>query len=481
MNKTMNKTAALLLSALLLTFQVNNSRGESEDSAKYGSWNPEHGVPIQVPKRDPKTEWFETAKLGIFQHWGIWVVDKTDISNGINHTPAPGKITPEKYYSQLPRFSPEKYDPTVWADILVKAGAKYVVITTKHHDGIAMWDTKAPGGVDVVDQGGAKQDLIKPWVAAIRKAGLKVGFYFSDADWAHPDYASKLPQPSQLKAGRDHVTKPLSFGSKDEPERWERFIKFRDLQLDELLTYNPDLWWIDGDWERTVEEWHSKEMGERLVAKNPNVIIGRMGKAEFPGAIKYLTPERVIPIKAPTGLWEVCQTITDYWGYVPNKGVEKDATTMVKFFSEVIGRGGNLLLNIAPGPDGTLPENQVKELLKMGEWIKHNEEAIYPTFGGEGLGFSFHRFYGPTTVAPDGKTLYLFVDGQPNGHIVVRGIVSKLRKAEVLATGEELDFHRQVGNGDMPGSYYINVPKSPDPMMTVVKLSFDEVIELSSK
>ncbi len=475
----MNKSTFILLVVLSsLAFQARISSGEP---TKYGSWNPEHGVPIQIPKRDSKVEWFETAKFGIFQHWGIWVVDKTDISNVINHPPAPGMISAEKYYSQLPRFSPEKYDPDAWADIIRKSGAKYVVITTKHHDGVAMWDTRAPGGVDVVDQGGARRDLIKPWVFAMRKAGLRVGFYFSDADWGNPDYASKLPQTSQKEAGRDHASKPFSFGAADEPDRWERFIKYRDFQIGELLPYKPDIWWIDGDWERTAEDWNTKGLAARLLANDPDVLIGRMGRAETPGVVKYVTPERVIPFKTPAAPWELCQTLTEYWGFVPQNARGKDAAMIVKILSEVIARGGNLLLNIAPGPDGTLSENEVKELLNTGEWIKRNSEAIYPAFGGEALGFSFLRFFGPTTVAPDGKALYLFVDGQPIGYIVVRDVVSKIRKAEVLSTGEQLDFRRLGGNGEMPGAYYINVPKSPDPLMTVVKLSFDDIIELGSK
>lgn len=448
---------------------------------KYGAIQPKRGTPIVLPERNPKSEWFETAKLGIFLHWGIWAVDGTVESHPFNQPESalgkdPDAMTREQYFSQLPRFRAENYNPKQWAEVFQKAGARYAVLTTKHHDGVALWDTKAPSGVDVVDQGGsAGCDLVKPWVEAMRKADIRVGFYFSVADWGHPDYPVMLPPPGAVSS---HRNKPYSYAaSVDDPERWAKFITFRDAQIGELLTYQPDLWWMDGGWERTRDQWKFDAMVERLIAANPNVVFGRMGY-EVKNAPKYATPERAIPVETPKGLWELCQTFNESWSYRASDTQTKDAAILVKIFSEVIARSGNLLLNIGPKADGTLPEDQVASLLEFGAWVQRNNEAIYPTFGGERLGFSFLRFFGPTTVAPDGKVLYLFVDGQPNDYLVVRGIVSKIRKAEVLATGEELDFRRFCGNSELPGDYIINVPKKPDPLMTVVKLSFDEVIEL---
>lgn len=458
-----------------------------EPREKYGFSEPERGVPIQIPKRNPQMEWFETAKLGIFLHWGIWSVYPTNISNAMNRIVTPqtlgmdGTVSPEVYYTQLPLFRAENYDPSKWAGILHKAGAKYVALVTKHHDGVALWDTQAPGGVSVVKQGGAKRDLVAPFVDAMRKEGLRVGFYFSDADWGNPDYASMPPPANMVKPGKNLLkSSPLSYSEKEEPERWARFIKYRDFQIGELLKYKPDIWWIDGEWERTPEQWKTDDFLTRVIENDPHVIIGRIAPTttNMPGLITYSTPEQVVAhTKTPKGPWELCITFNDHWGYVPGNA-DKSASSVVQLFSEVIARGGNLLLNIGPKSDGTLPENTVKELLKVGEWIGRNAEAIYPTFGGEQAGISFHRFFGPTTVAPDGRALYLFVNGQPGNDILLRGIVSKIRKAEVLSTGEELDFHRQVGYNALPGYYVINAPKSQEPLMTVVKLSFDEVIEL---
>jgi alpha-L-fucosidase len=447
---------------------------------KYGRDSPESGIPIKIPERDPRTLWFETAKLGIFLHWGIWAVDATPVSNSINHPGIPGRIDAKRYFSQLPRWQVTNFDPAKWAEVFKKAGAKYTIITTKHHDGVALWDTKAPGGIDVVDDGGVKRDLLKPWVAGMREAGLRIGFYFSNADWSHPDYDSMTPPPNQAAENRNAKTFPLSYAEKDDPEKFARFLKFRDQQIEELMVYKPDIWWFDGDWERTAEQWNTKGLVDRLIKNDAEVIFGRIG-AKFPGVAYVTTPETVMPLTTPERPWELCLTFSDSWAYVRTDKQDKSAPLLVKIFSEMIGRGGNLLLNIGPKADGTLPENQVRIILEFGEWVHRNAEAIYPTFGGEQFGLSFPRFYGSSTVAPDGKALYLFVDGQPTESIILRGVVSKIRKAEVLTSGEELNFRRLPGNGSMPGYYVIKAPKSPDPLMTVVKLSFDEVIQLSKK
>ena len=471
------KTAGIAVIAVC-TLTGRTAKADSTGHHDYGIANPEHGVSIQIPKRDPKLEWFETAKFGLFVHWGFWTVDNVGLASIIN--PPAGKHTPESYFARLPRFCAENYDPEKWAQIFKDSGAKYTVFITKHHDGVAMWDTKAPGGIDVVDDGGAKRDLLAPFVAAMRKEGLVVGFYFSDADWHHPDYASLLP-PEGSKF--NSVSRPRSWSDKDDPERWARFIQYRDAQIGELMKYKPAIWWFDG-FEQTAAEWQTDSLAERLIKNDPNVIFGRLGPMSpstrnIPGLVVYDTPENVVPVKPPNGPWELCQTFNSSWSYMPPSQYDMNAAMVIRILSDTIARGGNYLLNIGPKADGTLPENEVQALLTTGAWLKRNAEAVYPAFGGEQFGLSFLRFQGPTTVAPDGKALYLFVNGHPST-IVVSGLVSKIRKAEVLSTGEELDSQRLHGRGGLlPGDCFIQVPKSLDPLMTVIKLSFDEVIELS--
>jgi len=150
----------------------------------------------------------------------------------------------------------------------------------------------------------------------------------------------------------------------------------------------------------------------------------------------------------------------------------------VQIFTEVISRGGNLLLNVGPKADGTLPEESIGPMLEMGAWIKRNEEAIYPTFGGEQAGISFKSFFGPSTVSMDGKTLYLFVDAFPKHGIQLRGIHISPRKISVVSTGEEIEAQWFGGNSKHPRTYTILPPKNPDPLCTVIKLEFNQVIRL---
>jgi len=466
----MMKTSAILASAILLAAHAHAGQ------------QPESGKPVNIPQLTPKAEWFHQAKLGIFLHWGIYAVDETVESHPFNQPPAAFKTNPncvpyDKYFSQAKGFHAAKYNPEQWAEVFHKAGAKYAILTTKHHDGFALFDSKAPGAFTAVKDSPAGRDLVKPWVAAMRKNGVRPGFYFSLADWRHPDYPSMLPREERKKD--DHKSKPYSYAEKDDPERWARFMDFAQTQLDELIGHNPDIWWFDGGWERTAEEWQGPKIIGKLLAANPDVIIGRKA---FPvtETVTYDTPERAIPMETPGGLWELCLTTNEHWSYRSKDPVWKPAGVLVQMFSEVIGRDGNLLLNIGPKPDGTLPEQATGPLLEMGAWIKRNEEAVYQTFGGERAGISFSRHHGPSTVSMDGKNLFLFVPAVPKDGILLRGIVSVPKKATALATGEILAFRQMEGNLQYPGHFLINPPRKADPLMTVIKLEYDDIIRLGN-
>jgi len=446
---------------------------------------PPSGTPINLPAIPPEAEWFYSAKLGIFLHWGIYAVDGTVESHPFNQPPAAferegSKAVPhDQYFSQMPRFTAANYDPAKWAEVFRKAGAKYSIITTKHHDGFALWDSKVPQALNAVKDSPAGRDLIAPWVEAMRANGIRPGFYFSLCDWHHPDYASLQPRPDGRYTPEEGVRlKPYSYALKNDPVRWERYLNFMFPQLDELAVHKPDIWWFDGGWERTKEQFRGDEIAARIFAANPNAIIGRPGFRWPEGTMTYQTPERAVPTQTPDGLWELCQTSNEHWSYRPMDTLWKSADVLVQMFSEVIARGGNLLLNIGPKEDGTLPVEAVEPLLALGEWIQRNEEAIYPTFGGEQAGISFARFNGPSTVSRDGKTLYLFVHSFPPGGILLRGIVSVPTKITVLATGEEVKWRQMYGNRLYPGWFELQTPGQTDPLSTVLKLEFDKVIEI---
>src|SRR5271170_5138853 len=251
------------------------------------------------------SDWFLDAKLGIFIHWGIYSVGDTSESWAFFN----GEISHEDYMAQARTFTASHYDPDAWAELFAATGAKYAVLTTKHHDGFALWDTKA-SKINAKDGSPAGRDLIGPYCEALRKHGLKVGLYYSHLDWSHPDYATIRPTIPQ--EGQNYKNSFAYPQETEDPAAWERFLKFHRAQLKELCTrYSPDLLWFDGDWERDPDQWRFKELAEQLRAWSPGVILNsRMG-----GYGDYATPEQAMPISKPQSAWEFCVTINDSWGY----------------------------------------------------------------------------------------------------------------------------------------------------------------------
>ena len=226
-----------------------------------------------VEQKDKRMEWFSQAKLGIFIHWGIYSVRGVSESWSFFNNYLPY----DEYMEQEKGFTASKYDPKAWVDLIKESGAKYTVITTKHHDGVALWDTKV-GDISVVKSTPAKRDLIAPFVKEVRKQGLKLGFYYSLLDWSHPDYPNKTRTEVRYK---------------NDPERWARFNKFNFGQLAELnKTWKPDLYWFDGDWEQSAEAWNSKGIVDLLRSENKNVIIN----SRIQGYGDYATPEQGVPV-----------------------------------------------------------------------------------------------------------------------------------------------------------------------------------------
>lgn len=414
--------------------------------------------------------WFPEAKLGIFIHYGIYAV------KGISESWSffGGQISYPDYMSQLDGFTASKYDPKEWAEIFAASGARYAVLTTKHHDGVALWDTQA-NDLSVVKKTPAGRDLIGPYVEAMREKGLKVGFYFSHLDWSHPDYASVLPTRGNIEQpDPNRYTNRFAYpeADKQDPEAWKRFVAFHRAQMKELAEqYNPDLWWFDGEWERDPEQFDMEGLRDQLLAWNPNMI----ANARLLGYGDYATPEQGIPITPPEGPWEFCVTVNDSWGYQVQDNNHKSVRQLVRMFAETIGMGGNMLLDVGPYEDGSLQPEQVERLRGLGHWIKKYEEAIYPTVAGLPHGL----FYGASTFSKDRKTLYLFFFDKPFDQIAVKGLTTQIAKATALSNGQELTVQRIGGLGETPGIEWITIPEEAvDPLATVVKLEFDEPAEL---
>ena len=406
-----------------------------------------------------KMAWFKDAKLGIFIHWGIYAV------NGVNESWSffNGEISHEDYLNQTEGFTAKNYDPEYWAKLIKDSGAKYSVITSKHHDGFALWDTKY-GNLNAVINSASKRDVLSPFITALRKNNLKVGLYYSLPDWSYKNYP--------------HFTREVNrYKIEDEPERWQKFKDYSQGQLKELRdNYNPDLWWFDGDWEHNAEEWEVEEIKSFLAKDNANVIFN----SRLRGKGDYETPEIGIPVQRPEAkYWELCMTMNDNWGYQPKDNHYKTPQQVIDIFVDCISKGGNLLLDIGPKADGTIPVKQENILIELGKWTSKHSEAIYNTKSG----IPYDFFYGPTALSKDSTVLYLYIRDSPkDGQIALKGISNMIKSVYVVGgDGAELDHEIfcKVSWNTYPGITYINIAEnSLDQYYTVLAVVLDGSIKL---
>lgn len=404
-----------------------------------------------------KMQWFADAKLGIFIHWGMYSVNGVGESWSFHNK----EISYKDYFNQMKGFTASKFDPQAWAALIKESGARYAVITTKHHDGLALWPTNQ-NHFSVMKNTPAKKDLLKSFYEALDKEGIKRGAYFSLIDWSHPDYPGFLKDSNRYKIAEDS-------------ERWKRFQHFFQSQINEInAAYHPALWWFDGDWEHSAEEWESSKVRKQILNINPAAIIN----GRLQGYGDYETPEQNFPVSRPKyNWWELCMTINNNWGYQPKDTAWKTPYEIITIFADVVSNGGNLLLDIGPKEDGTIPPQEVAVLKALGEWNEKNAEAIFGTIPGIPQG----HFYGPTTLSKDATILYLFLPNGSTGNIMLKGLVNKIQDVQVLGTDQHLKY-KVVGKiswSPIPGLVYIDVPqKYKDPYMTVLKIKLDQPVKL---
>ena len=409
-------------------------------------------------------DWFPKAKLGIFIHYGIYAVGDVSESWSFHN----GQISYEDYMKQCEGFTASKYDPKKWAELFKKAGARYVVMTTKHHDGMALFDT-AYSDLSVVKKTPAGRDLVAPYTEAMREAGLKVGLYYSLIDWSDYRYRSVYPEGGKPEDFTNDVFATPA-GGPENPALWEEFLEFNNNQLRELMTkYGTiDLLWFDGDWERSAAQWKMPEFRAYLHSLNPNVVLN----SRMQGYGDYETPEQGIPLIGPEGVWEFCTTINDSWGYRPSDNDYKTSRQIVRMFCDCLTLGGNMLLDVGPKEDGTLDPRQEQVLLDLGGWIHDNEEAVYDA----DKGLDYRHYLGGSTISADKKTLYLFVYDKPVENVCVKGIKTPVKRITVLHTGEELtwSYTGSLPWSGIPGTLWIRADQMKlHPMVTVLKVELE--------
>ena len=416
-------------------------------------------VPEMEEQKSARMEWFADAKLGIFIHWGVYSRGDWSESWSFHN----GVVSMADYFAQEDDFTAENYDPAEWVRMIRESGAKYTVITSKHHDGFALWDTQA-GEVSAVKSSAAGRDVLTPFVEEVRRqGGLKLGLYYLLIDWPREDY------PNVFRSG------PARYDIHEQPDRWAHFLSFNSAQLHELdQAYHPDLFWFDGDWEFSSEDWRAPEIVSMLRASNPQVIIN----SRIQGNGDYATPELGVPVVKPADRWwETCMTINDSWGFRKKDKNFKSVQIVLNMLVDCMSKGGNLLLDIGPRADGTIPSEEVEVLRELGRWTSKHAEAVYGTRAGIPAG----HVNAYTTLNKAGDILYVYLPYAPVESIQISGLKSKIQRARVVGNGAELKvrLYNDIDWSEVPGVYYVEVNSTVlDHRMTVLALELDGPLQL---
>ncbi len=430
------------------------------------------------PTAKERLAWWHDAKFGLFIHWGVY-----SMYGGVykGHHQAYGdaawienrcKIPVAEYRENVKGFNPVNYDPESWVELAKEAGMKYIIITAKHHDGFALFDSKASDW-DVVDATKYGKDLLMPLVEACKKHNMRLGFYYSQAnDWTNPGgTVARRPMwqgwPNPDSARIDQYTKEHN-GSWDPIQETSTFDEYVDRvavpQVKELLTGYGDvsvLWW---DYATQMRSYQGALKLGKLLEIQPNIITNDRLHPDFPGDTK--TPEQGIPKWGqinPEENWENCMTMNNSWGYKSFDDRWKSTEKLIRNLIKNVARGGNYLLNVGPKPDGSIPEESIVRLHEVGKWMDKNSEAIY---GAKMSPFGEIPWGECTCKEENGNTsLYFFVFDWPgNGELKVNGLKNKIISAELLASGESIKTE-----SDGKGTKII-VPKTMPGTTTVIKI-----------
>lgn len=390
-----------------------------------------------------RMQWWKDATFGMFIHWGLYAVPAGEYNGkggGAEWIMETHKIPTTEYEKFAAQFNPQQFDAKKWVSIAKAAGVRYIVITSKHHDGFSMWDS-AVTKYDIVDATPFKRDPIKELADACRAAGIHFGLYHSIMDWHQPDAQSK-------DFNHQKGTNP-------------DFSKYRETylkpQLAELIKkYDPEILWFDGEWIPEWTEAQGKDLYNYLRSLKPGLIINnRIGKGRegMQGMNKYAnaagdfgTPEQEILKGAGQDYWESCMTINNNWGFVKADHNWKSAQTLIDNLVDITAKGGNYLLNVGPDALGVIPEPSVERLAEMGKWLSVNKEAIYAVKGIQEYKDGEHiRF----TQSKDGKFTYVIFNQQPENQQLKFAVVRPKAGSGVYLLGNKKRLNWQVEGRDV--------------------------------
>jgi alpha-L-fucosidase len=418
-------------------------------------------------EKNERMEWWREARFGMFIHWGVYAVpagtyDGKQIDGIGEWIMLRGQIPVKEYKAYAKEFNPVKYDPEAWAKLAKKAGMRYMVITSKHHDGFALFPSQVTDW-DVVDATPYGKDLIGPLSVAARAEGLKFGLYYSQAqDWNHPGGGKARFEEGD---GWDELHK----GDFDE------YLKeIAAPQVGEILSnYRPDVLWWD------TPRWMTEERAETLlplIRIVPGIITNNRLGGGYRGDTE--TPEQHIPATGYVDRdWEVCMTMNRTWGYKSYDHDWKSTEDLLQKLCDIVSKGGNFLLNVGPTAEGLIPQASIDRLEEIGKWMDINSESIYGTSASP-----FHRLtWGRATkkLKPGGATLYLQVfDWPENGKLIVPGLENMAASMQLLQGGKMLKAKKMTG--DLPG-IVIDIPKTaPDPIVSVIKIEIEGELKVEA-
>ena len=397
-------------------------------------------------EKDSRLAWWTNDRFGMFIHWGTY-----SLAGRHEWVKKRERIDDETYQKYFDNFNPDLYNPREWAKLAKAAGMKYAVITSKHHEGFTLFDSKYTD-YKVTNTPYGK-DALKEWVDAFRAEGLKIGFYYSLIDWHHPEYT----------IDRNH---PLSANSEEEYKELNKnrdMSKYREYlrnQVTEILTnYGKiDILWLDysfptGEHGKGRDDWNSVELIKLVRQLQPEIIVNdRLDLKEYWGGWDFTTPEQFKVKEWPTYdgekiPWETCQTFSGSWGYYRDEMTWKDNKQLLVLLIESVSKGGNLLLNVGPTGRGTIDYRAEEALLKMGEWMKYNSRSIY---GCTQAPDSFEvpdntlLTYNPTT-----NRLYVHLLDYPLQNFTLKGMKGKIKYVQFLHDASEIKISAPTG-------YWIN-------------------------
>ena len=386
--------------------------------------------------REPKGDWkwWVEARFGMFIHWGLYALPARHewVKNR-------ERITDEEYQKYFDHFNPDLYDPRAWARTAKETGMKYVVVTTKHHEGFCLWDSKYTDYKATNTPYG--KDLIRPLVEAFREEGLRIGFYYSLIDWHHPEFPVDRLHPM-----RDNE----EFRERARGRDIRKYAEYLHAQVRELLTEfgRIDVLFLDfsypGEDGKGREDWQSEKLVRMVRELQPHILINdRADLLDTDWGWDFRTPEQVMVREWPQVdgqrvLWETCQTFSGSWGYHRDEATWKSVDQLVRMLIDTVSKGGNLLLNVGPTARGEFDERAMERLRGIGQWMKYHGRSIY------GCTQAPEEFKAPQdcrlTYNPEANRLYVHVFAWPFRALHLDGLAGKVEYAQLLNDASEIKF-----------------------------------------